>query len=318
MYICNQLTNLYLYTMPYEKAIQTVYKSLKNKSVEGILPDYIPALCNVNPNKFGVCLTTIDGISHKMGDYADKFSLQSIAKVFSFVLAYSRVKSATWERMDVEPSGTPFNSLLQLEYDKGIPRNPFINAGAIVVCDILVSIFDNPKQALLDFIHALSGIDTIDYNPLVAQSEKEAGFRNYALVNLMKSFGNIHNDIASVMDLYFNLCSLEMNCEELAKTFLFLANNGVIPYSGKRVLSASRTKRVNAVMQTCGFYDEAGQFTFKVGLPGKSGVGGGIVAVHPEKYSIAVWSPLLNKKGNSQKGILFLEAFTSQTRLSIF
>ena len=139
-----------------------------------------------------------------------------------------------------------------------------------------------------------------------------------ALVNFMKSFGNIHNDIDKVMDLYFNICSIEMSCMELSKSFLFLANNGVVPYSNKRILSPSRTKRANALMQSCGFYDEAGQFTFKVGLPGKSGIGGGIVAVHPQRYCITVWSPRLNSKGNSYKGMLFLEEFTTHTKLSIF
>lgn len=220
--------------------------------------------------------------------------------------------------MDLEPAGTPFNSLVQLEHDKGVPRNPFINAGAIVVCDILVSGFPSPKEHVLSFTRRLSNSFTIDYNTKVAQSERETGFRNFALVNLMKSFGNIRNDINEVMDLYFHICSIEMSCRELSESFLFLANNGVIPYSGERILSPSRTKRTNALMQTCGFYDEAGQFTFKVGLPGKSGVGGGIVAVHPEKYSIAVWSPRLNKKGNSYKGMLFLEEFTTKTKLSIF
>jgi glutaminase len=201
--------------------------------------------------------------------------------------------------MDLEPAGTPFNSLVQLEYDKGIPRNPFVNSGAIVVCDILVSELASPMDAILSFIHELTPHHSIRFNPRVAQSEKETGFRNYALVNLMKSFHNIHNDINQVMDLYFQLCSIEMNCRELAEAFLFLANNGVVPYSGQQILSPSRTKR-------------------KVGLPGKSGVGGGIVAVHPERYSIAVWSPRLNKKGNSHKGMLFLEEFTTKTKLSIF
>lgn len=304
--------------MLYEKAIQSIYNKLKDTENEGILPDYIPALCDVNPKKFGVHLSTIDKKNYAIGDYHEKFSIQSIAKVLSFVLAYSRVKSDIWARMDVEPSGTPFNSLVQLEYDKGIPRNPLINAGAIVVCDILASELQHPKEELIDFVRTLSGVASIDFNPIIASSEKQVGYRNYALVNLMKSFGNIYNNVETVMDLYFNLCSIEMSCAELSNTFTFLANQGVVPYSGKRILSPSRTKRVNALMQTCGFYDEAGQFTFKVGLPGKSGVGGGIVAVHPEKYSIAVWSPLLNPKGNSHKGMLFLEEFTTKTRLSIF
>ena len=304
--------------MHYEKIFTEIYDNLKNKKDIGQVADYIPELAKVSPHHFGVYLTTIQGEGFAFGESQTRFSLQSISKVLSFVLAYSRVKSDIWTRMDVEPAGTPFNSLVQLEHDNGIPRNPFINAGAIVVADILVSEFENPQEELLAFIRRLANNASIDFNPVVALSEKSTGFRNYALVNFMKSFGNIHNEIETVMDLYFNLCSIEMTCKELSETFLFLANNGVVPYSGERILSESRTKRANALMQTCGFYDEAGQFTFKVGLPGKSGVGGGIVAIHPQKYSIAVWSPELNEKGNSYKGMLFLEEFTTKTQLSIF
>lgn len=304
--------------MDYNPIFQEIYKSLWHVEKSGQVATYIPELASINPDHFGVHLMTVDGQEYGLAEDKIRFSIQSIAKVFSFVLAYSRVKSNIWVRMDVEPAGTPFNSLVQLEHDKGIPRNPFINAGGIVVCDILVSELEDPKQEILNFVHRLTGIQSIEINQNVAQSEKVTGFRNYALVNLMKSFGNIKNDIDQVMDLYFSICSIEMSCHELSKAFLFLANNGTVPHSGERILSPSRTKRSNALMQTCGFYDEAGQFTFKVGLPGKSGVGGGIVAIHPEKYAITVWSPRLNKKGNSHLGMLFLEAFTTKTRSSIF
>ncbi|NLX65988.1 MAG: glutaminase [Bacteroidales bacterium] len=304
--------------MHYETLFQEIHRELQLIGEIGQVADYIPELAYVNPDQFGVHLTTVGGEEFAFGDAEKRFSIQSIAKVFTFVLAYSRVKSTIWERTGLEPAGTPFNSLIQLEYDKGIPRNPLINAGAIVICDILASELASPKENILSFIRRITGNQSIDYNSKVALSEKKTGYRNYALVNLMKSFGNIKNDIDKVMEIYFHICSIEMSCKELSQSFLFLANNGIVPYSGERILSVSRTKRVNALMQTCGFYDEAGEFTFKVGLPGKSGVGGGIVAVHPEKYAIAVWSPRLNKKGNSYKGMLFLEEFTTKTRSSIF
>ncbi|MFY9173641.1 MULTISPECIES: glutaminase [Petrimonas] len=304
--------------MNYSQLFLEIFNELQQIEDRGRVADYIPELAHINPDHFGVHLTTIDGRQYAFGDSEVRFSIQSIAKVFTFVLAYSRVKSNIWERMDMEPAGTPFNSLIQLEYDRGIPRNPFINAGSMVVCDILADQLASPRENVLAFIRSLSRNSTVDYNPIVAHSEKRSGFRNYALVNLMKSFGNIRNEIDKVMDLYFSICSLEMSCRELSESFLFLANNGIVPHSGESILSPSRTKRTNALMQTCGFYDEAGQFTFKVGLPGKSGVGGGIVAVHPGKYAIAVWSPRLNKKGNSYKGMLFLEEFTTRTKLSIF
>ena len=304
--------------MNYNKIFEDIYTELSKVENKGSVAAYIPELSKINPNKFGVQLTTVEGNHFAFGDWNERFSIQSIAKVFTYVLAYSRIKSDLWDRVGVEPSGTAFNSLVQLENDKGIPRNPFINAGAIVICDILVSELESPKEDVLTFIRELSGIDDINFNSRVAESERSTGFINMALVNFMKSFGNIHNDINEVMDLYFSICSIEMNCMELSKSFLFLANNGVVPYSSKRILSPSRTKRANALMQSCGFYDESGQFTFKVGLPGKSGVGGGIVAVHPLRYCITVWSPPLNPKGNSYKGMLFLEEFTTRTELSIF
>ena len=304
--------------MNYNKIFEDIYTALSKVENKGNVAAYIPELSKINPNKFGVQLTTVEGNHFAFGDWNQRFSIQSIAKVFTYVLAYSRIKSDLWDRVGVEPSGTAFNSLVQLENDKGIPRNPFINAGAIVICDILVSELESPKEDVLTFIRELSGIDDINFNSRVAESERSTGFINMALVNFMKSFGNIHNDINEVMDLYFSICSIEMNCMELSKSFLFLANNGVVPYSSKRILSPSRTKRANALMQSCGFYDESGQFTFKVGLPGKSGIGGGIVAVHPLRYCITVWSPPLNPKGNSYKGMLFVEEFTTRTELSIF
>ncbi len=188
----------------------------------------------------------------------------------------------------------------------------------MVISDILVSHLKNPKEEFIEFVRKISGVKSIDYCSRIAESEKLTGCRNTALINLMKSFGNIKNDIDVVMDLYFNLCSIEMTCKELSQTFLFLVTYGISPYTEERVLSKSKSIRINAIMQLCGFYDEAGEFSFKVGLPGKSGVGGGIVAIYPNKYSIAVWSPKLNKKGNSFKGINFLELFTTDTQTSIF
>ena len=283
----------------------------------GEVANYIPELSKVNPNQFGVCLTTINKETFGYGDFQEPFSIQSIAKVIALVMAYRIEGENLWKRVGVEPSGTPFNSLLQLEKDLGIPRNPLINSGALVISDILISHFKDPKSEFLKFIKQVSGIDTLDYCSRIAQSEKETGYRNYALVHLMKSFGNIHNDINAVMDFYFHLCSMEMTCAQLSQTFLFLADYGVCPQTNETIITQSMSKRVNAIMQLCGFYDEAGEFSFKVGLPGKSGVGGGIVAIHPGKYSIAVWSPKLNAKGNSQLGIRFLEQFTTLTE-SIF
>lgn len=304
--------------MNYSEVFGKIDEQLKSYIDDGAVASYIPELQKVSPEKFGVHLCTVEGDNYAFGNSEEKFSIQSISKVLSLTMAFKIEKDELWKRVGVEPSGNPFNSLVQLEYDEGIPRNPFINAGAIVVADVLVSNLNHPKKEFLEFVRQLSGNNSIDYCERIANSERSKGHRNAALCNLMKSFGNIKNNIHDVLDFYFDLCSIEMTCSEMARTFLFLANYGKDPVSGNKIISSSKSKRINAVMQLCGLYDEAGEFSFKVGLPGKSGVGGGIAVVHPGKYSMVVWSPRLNKKGNSNKGMRFLEEFTSYTESSIF
>ncbi|MEM9721870.1 MAG: glutaminase [Bacteroidota bacterium] len=304
--------------MNYQFAFSTLCEEVRSMENPGKVATYIPELAHVDPHKFGVYLRSLDNQAAGFGDCTEKFSIQSIAKVLSLSMAYQILGEALWKRVGVEPSGDPFNSLVQLEFEKGIPRNPLINAGAIVICDVLMSELETPQDNFLAFIRRLSGIPDLSYSLHIAESEKATGYRNASLVNLMKSFGNIHNEVEEVLDLYFKLCSIELSCEELSQTFLFLANGGINPLNGERVITRSKTKRINAIMQLCGFYDEAGEFSFRVGIPGKSGVGGGIAAVLPDVYSIVVWSPPLNEKGNSYKGVKFLERFTSLTESSIF
>jgi len=302
----------------YQKIIDSIYDEIVSEPSLGQIATYIPALAEVDDSKFGVSLHTVDGNSYHAGDYSESFSIQSIAKVLALSLAYEFIDEDIWQRVDVEPSGMTFNSLIQLELENGIPRNPFINAGAIVICDIIYSHCSTPKQRLLNFIRKLANDSTIQYDEQIAQSEKETGFRNLAMINLMKSFGNIKNEVEDVIDLYFHLCSIKMSSATVAKLFLYIANDGKILETGEQVISAIKSKRITAIMQSCGFYDEAGEFAFKVGLPGKSGVGGGIVAVLPDHYAITVWSPKLNPKGNSYRGMQFLERFTTRTNKTIF
>jgi len=304
--------------MNYQKIITEIYKSVEAEKDQGQVSTYIPELAKVDSKYFGVYLITTNHTEFGIGNCYQKFSIQSVAKVLSLTLAYKMLGEKIWERLGVEPSGTPFNSLVQLETDKGIPRNPFINAGALVICDILISELKKPLTDFLKFVRETSDNSELNYSERIAASEKAAGFRNIALCNFIKSFGNIKNHPDEVLDFYFHLCSIEMTCEELSKTYLYLANGGHRISDKYQVLNASQAKRVNAIMQTCGFYDESGEFTFKVGLPGKSGIGGGIIAIHPGKYSIAVWSPGLNGKGNSCKGMKFLEQLTTKTKSSIF
>lgn len=304
--------------MNYSEIITEIFNTVNAENCGGEVSGYIPELAKVDSAHFGVFLTTTNHFEFGIGSCYQKFSVQSVAKVLSLTLAYNILGEKIWERLGVEPSGTPFNSLVQLESDRGIPRNPFINAGALVICDILVSNLKNPLVDFLKFIRETSSIPDLTYSEKIAASEKSTGYRNIALCNFIKSFGNIKNHPDEVLDFYFHLCSIEMTCEELSKTYLYLANGGHRNPDRKPVLNSSQTKRVNAIMQTCGFYDESGEFTFKVGLPGKSGIGGGIIAIHPGKYSIAVWSPQLNAKGNSCRGMKFLELLTTKTKSSIF
>lgn len=304
--------------MDYQKVFTELEQELSTLENAGQVASYVPELRQVDPSKIGMHLTTTAQKHFSLGEADTRFSIQSIAKVFALALAVELEDEELWQRVGVEPSGTAFNSLVQLEYERGIPRNPFINAGALLICDVLTSHLPNPQQSLLELVRNAAGNSDIQFSPSMAQSEKATGFTNAALINLMKSFGNIRNDIDRVLDLYFTLCSLEMSCRELAQAFLFLACDGIHPRTGERLVSVTRSKRINAIMQLCGFYDEAGEFAFKVGLPGKSGVGGGIIAVHPGHYTVAVWSPCLNARGNSHRGMKMLELLTTRTRSSIF
>lgn len=302
----------------YSEIIENAYKLTKPLKDKGKLATYIPELANVNPEKFGVHLTKIDGTSFGIGDNLERFSIQSIAKVLSLTLAVKFLGEKIWSRIDVEPSGTKFDSLLLLETNNGIPRNPFVNSGAIVICDILISHLENAREEFLEFVRDISDIPDLTYSDKIADSEKATGYRNVALCNFIKSLGNIENEPEDVLDFYFDMCSLELNCKELSNAFSFLANGGKKLKDNKQIITTSQAKRINALMLTCGFYDESGEFAFEVGLPGKSGVGGGIVALYPNNFTIAVWSPRLNPNGNSFKGMKLLETVTTYSEMSIF
>lgn len=304
--------------MDYQKLLEDIYQEIQPYAKEGKQADYIPELAKVNPDQFGMFIHSIYGETASIEQADTRFSIQSISKVFALAMCLSIKGDDLWKRVGREPSGTAFNSLIQLEVEHGIPRNPFINAGAIVMADILLSHLGDPERDFLGFVRAVAGNDTIDYNRDVANSERENGYLNAAIANLLKYHGTIENGIESVLNFYFLMCSVEMSCRELSLAFLAFANHRrKFDYEGIS-LTASQVKRINAIMQTCGFYDEAGEFAYFVGLPGKSGVGGGIVAIHPLQYSVAVWSPRLNSKGNSVMGMKALELLTTETKESIF
>ncbi|MCU4162451.1 glutaminase [Carboxylicivirga caseinilyticus] len=298
--------------------LEEIQKEIAPLLSMGQVANYIPELGDVDQNQFGMVVRFLDGTTFETGNSQTNFSIQSISKVFSLTQAFALLKENLWNRLGKEPSGNPFNSLIQLENENGKPRNPFINAGAIVIADIITHHFEDPLNTILDFMREVTFNKKLTINMNVLQSEKNYGHRNAALAHFMKSYGNIYSEVEEVLDVYFGHCSVEMNCFDLATAFLYLANHGVHPLNGKTYLNASQTKRLNALMLTCGTYDSAGEFAFKVGLPGKSGVGGGIAGIIPGLLSIAVWSPGLDKCGNSLAGTKALELFTTKTGISIF
>lgn len=304
--------------MDYQKLLEEIYAKVQPLSQEGKVANYIPALANVDPSHFGMCINNVDGEVFAIKDADVRFSIQSISKVFALAMSLSVKGESLWTRVGKEPSGTAFNSLVQLEAEGGIPRNPFINAGALVLADIMLTSFENPEEKYLTFVRELCGCDTVDYNDETALSERETGYLNAAIANLLKYHKNIECDVERVLRFYFLMCSVEMNCKELARAFLAFADHGGKFSHAGIDLTRSQIKRMNAIMQTCGFYDEAGEFSYLVGLPGKSGVGGGIAAICPHRYAVAVWSPRLNSKGNSVMGIKALEILTTETSESIF
>lgn len=304
--------------MDYQELIEEVYQEVQEENLRGKVANYIPELATVDPHQFGIALVDLKGNVYGVGDYQNPFSIQSISKVHTLTMVFPKFDTQLWSRVNVEPSGNPFNSIAQLEYEKGIPRNPFINAGALVITDALCSKFEKPVSQISDFINELAGENCVEINQAVMKSEKNHAARNTALAYFLKSYKNFYNSIDEVLDVYFSHCAIAMNCVDLAKSFSFLANDGYSIFANKEILTESHARRVNAIMLTCGFYDEAGEFAYRVGLPGKSGVGGGVAAVMPHKFSIAVWSPELNEKGNSVKAIRALELLTNKLSFSLF
>ncbi|MHC0430449.1 glutaminase [Streptomyces sp. O3] len=303
--------------MDYQHILEQIAEDVAATPGRGRSADYIPALACHDPSRFGIALADIDGEVYGVGEWRTPFSTQSITKVFTLALVLAHEGAALWEQVGREPSGNPFNSLVQLEYENGIPRNPFINAGALVVTDRLQTLTGDASEDLLDFLRAESGNPDLAFDLEVAASESAHGDRNAALAHFMASYGNIRHPVPTLLDHYFRQCSIEMNCADLALAGGFLARHGVRA-DGSRLLTRSEAKQVNAVMMTCGTYDAAGDFAYRVGLPGKSGVGGGILAVLPGRGTLCVWSPGLDERGNSVAGVAALDRFTTLTGLSVF
>jgi glutaminase len=303
-----------------DDVVREIVDDMRGRPDRGEVARYIPELASVDPRAFGLAVVDADGRVSVGGDSETAFSIQSISKVFTLTLALGKVGDRLWRRVGREPSGSPFNSIVQLEHERGIPRNPFINAGAIAVTDVILA-GHQPREALaeiLRFVRFLSDDPAIAIDRAVAGSEQRTGFRNRALANYMKSFGVIENPVDFTLGVYFHHCAIAMSCRQLALAGRFLANGGRDPSTGLSVVQPERARRINAVMLTCGHYDGSGEFAYRVGLPGKSGVGGGVLAIAPGTASIAAWSPGLDASGNSHLGRIALETLTRRLGWSVF
>jgi glutaminase len=303
-----------------DEMLAELLKAVEPLRGSGRVADYIPALARVDPNKFGIAVADEEGRVHGVGDCDEPFSIQSISKVFMLALALDRVGAKLWEKVGREPSGSAFNSIIQLESERGVPRNPLINPGAMVVTDHLIGTdgADGAIESLLGLLRDQAGDSRIAVDEEVAESEARTGSRNRSLAWFMKSFGVLANDVETVLGAYFRQCAVAMTCRQLARAGLFLAFDGRDPAGGRPVTEWHRARRINSVMMLCGHYDNSGEFAFRVGLPGKSGVGGGILAIAPGHGSIAVWSPGLNPAGTSAAGAAALEALVERTGWSVF
>lgn len=303
-----------------EQAVGEIAQEIAASPERGKATQKIGALAEADTGRFGIAVFTRDGDMVTGGDSDTPFSIQSISKLFSLELALEAYGNDLWKRVGREPSGDPYNSIVDLERHEGIPRNPFMNAGALVVVDMLLDTLSEEEElgAVTGFVQDLLEGEEVGIDEVVARSDQTAGDLNRALMSLAKHFGNFHNPVERVMDAYVRQCAIELSCRQLARVGRFLMLDGPDEKARRSGPAARRARRLMALMMTCGLYDGAGDFAYRVGLPAKSGVGGGILAIAPNTASIAVWSPGLDASGNSLLGTLALEMLTDRIDWSVF
>ncbi|MCV6598359.1 MAG: glutaminase [Mangrovicoccus sp.] len=300
--------------------ISRIAARMAREKDRGQVARYIPELAQVDPQQFGIAVAPIKGEVILAGQAEQPFSVQSISKVFALTLALSRAGAGLWQRVGREPSGDPFNSIVQLEYEKGVPRNPFINAGAIVISDVLLEGRDQ-QAAIADYLAFLANVtgeSQVAIDPAVWASERATSARNRALAQFIAAEGNLRHPVEEVLELYFQQCSLALSCAQLAKAGRYLAAGCREMGAGPVSLPVSRARRINALMMTCGCYDASGDVAYRVGLPCKSGVGGGVLAIVPGVAAIAAWCPGLDEKGNSKLALEALEDLAQSMSWSVF
>jgi glutaminase len=306
--------------MSFQDVLDEVAADVSAYRGQGKVAAYIPGLAGADPRKLGIAAVLRDGSVHGSGDADEPFSIQSLSYVFTLSLALHHLKSALWNHVGREPAGSPVNSIIQLEMERGRPRNPLTAAGALVVSDQLMGrrSADETCAELLAFLRERAGDEGVAIDETLAMSESKAGSLNRSLAHFIAAFGNLSNPVEEVLSFYFRQCSIAMTCRQLAQAALYLAFDGEDPRSGDAITTPSRSRRINALMLTCGHYDNSGDFAFRVGLPGKSAVSGAILAVAPGHGAVCVWSPGLNAAGTSLAGAMALERLMERTGWSIF
>lgn len=301
--------------------LETIIDNNRDYTKHGKVATYIPELSKADSNALGICVVTLDGEEHYAGDFETKFTMQSISKVITLMLALlDNGRERVFSKVDMEPTADTFNSIISLETrNPHKPLNPMINSGAIVTVSMIAG--ESPEHMfnrILKFTRKITGNPTIDFNEEIYQSEKATGHRNRSLAYFMKSTGVMDQDAEEVLDVYFKQCSMEVTCKDIARIGAMLANDGTLPWSGEKVIPRGIAKIVKTIMVTCGMYDASGEFAVKVGVPGKSGVGGGILAAVPGSMGIGVVGPALDDKGNSIGGLRVLQELSREMDLSIF
>ncbi|MFD2237753.1 glutaminase [Aureimonas populi] len=299
--------------------VAQIVEEVRAEKDHGTASDALPQLAGADLDKVGLAVVTADCEVAVAGDADEPFSLQSISKVFSLTLALEAYGEDVWKRVGREPSGDPFNSIIDLERHEGFPRNPFINAGALVVVDLLLDRAEGDEADLVrSLLVRLAGDENVRIDEEIASSDASSSYTNQALANFAKSFGNLNHSVDSVIEAYTRQCSLSLSSRDLAKAGRFLMNNGADPEAGTILADGHSARQIASLMMTCGQYDGSGEFAARVGLPAKSGIAGGILAVAPRMASIAVWSPGLDKNGNSMLGTLALAKLSQRTGWSVF
>lgn len=321
MVICYYLMGEFINGGTMQVLLNKIVEDSKKYTRDGKVASYIPELSKANPGHVGVAIVQTNGKVRGAGDYKTKFTIQSISKPIALIQALiDNGEEEVFTRVGMEPTGDPFNSIIRLEtFDGSKPLNPMINAGAIAVTSLIKGANNEEKfDRLLSLFRKLSNNPNLTVNEDVYLSEKATGDRNRAMGYFMKDLGSIRGNVEEVLDLYFRQCSIEVTCLDIANIGAFLANHGRDLKSGEEIIPIRYMNIVKTIMMTCGMYDASGEFAVNVGVPAKSGVGGGIICAVPNRMGIGVFGPSLDKKGNSIAGLKVLEELAKELQLNIF